>query len=151
MSDINVSGLSVFNNLNVGGSTTFNLPLFNNNSVVSLNYDNSLNLVGNKLSASSATASKWTISSNNIFNNNVGNVVIKTGNPQNKLEVLNGSINTATDCKFDNASLFEYAPANNPNFFGGSQITISPTEFCIQFVNDGRLTIQFNNSCTNDL
>ena len=27
LSDINVSGLSVFNNLNVGGSTTFNTPL----------------------------------------------------------------------------------------------------------------------------
>ena len=36
LSDINVSGLSVFNNLNVGGTTTFNLPLTNNNSVVSL-------------------------------------------------------------------------------------------------------------------
>ena len=67
LSDINVSGLSVFNNLNVGGSTTFNTPLNNINSVVSLNYDSSLTLVGNNLSVIKTASNPISISGNNFF------------------------------------------------------------------------------------
>ena len=67
LSDINVSGLSVFNNLNVGGSATFNTPLNNINSVVTLNYDSSLTLVGNTLSVIKTASNPISISGNNFF------------------------------------------------------------------------------------
>ena len=72
-----------------------------------------------------------------------GNVGIGTSNPNNKLEVLNGSINT-TDYKFNGNSIFQYAPANTPTFTNGTQTAINATTFYIQFLTNGTLTIPAN-------
>jgi hypothetical protein len=62
-------------------------PIYITTSTIGLNYDSTLTKIGNNLSVASATASKWTTSGNNIYNNNTANVGIGNNNPLYKLSV----------------------------------------------------------------
>ena len=44
-------------------------------------------------------------------------------------------------------SLFEYAPANSPTFTNGTQVTINDTDYYIQFLTNGTITIPTNMVC----
>ena len=78
------------NNLSVVKTATTPIVITGNN--WTLNYDSTLELSGNNLKVASATASKWTTSGINIYNNNTGNVGINTTNPSYKLHIEDGSL-----------------------------------------------------------
>ena len=118
LSGLNVSGnVTCLSGLNVSGNVTCL---------------NSLNVSGNVTCLSGLNVS--------------GNVGIGTSNPNNKLEVLNGAINT-TDYKYNNNSLFSFAPANTPTFTNGTQTTINANTYYIQFLTNGTLTIPATMTC----
>lgn len=86
------------------GNLTFNNPLLNTTNTISLKKDATLILDGSgNLSVASATASKWTTSGNNIYNNNSGFVGIGTNNPQEKLHIHSSTASTASYIRFTNA------------------------------------------------
>ncbi len=57
------------------------------------------------------------------------------------------SVGAGNELSLLNTSLFQYAPANQPTFVNGSKITINATDYCIEFLNDGTLTIPINMTC----
>ncbi len=131
--------LDASNNLKVVKTASNPITITGNN--FSLNYDSTLTLVGNYLSVDSATGSKWRTLGNDIYNNNIGNVGIGTTTPQNKLEVLNGSINT-NDYKYNNNSLFTYLPYQSPTPSGTyTTTTIDANTFVYTFTGTGQLFV----------
>ena len=121
----------------------FNYPLSNFENSISIKTTSSITIDGSgDLAVAPSIQSKWTTNGTHIYNNNNDNVGIGTQTPAHKLEVMNGAINT-TDYKFNNNSLFQYAPANSPTFTNGTQTNVSDTDYYIQFTTNG-----FNYPCS---